>query len=95
MPAYVIVWVEETHDKDEIRAYRQRVRASLEGHDATARVAYGRQEVVEGPDFAGVAMIEFPTFEEAKAWYHSPAYQEAVKHRLGGADCRAVIVEGV
>lgn len=95
MPAYVIVWVEKTHDKGEILAYRKLAWPSLEGRNATARVAYGRQEVVEGPAFEGVAMVEFPTYEEAQAWYHSPAYQEAVKHRLGGADCRAVIVEGI
>lgn len=95
MPAYVIVWVQETHDKDEIRAYRKLAFPSMEGRNGTIRVAYGRKSVVEGPEFEGVAMIEFPTYEEAEEWYHSPAYQEAVKHRLGGADCRAVIVEGV
>lgn len=95
MSAFVIVWVEKTHDVDKIRAYRKAARPSLEGRPATPRVVYGRQSVVEGPPFEGVAMIEFPTFEEAEAWYHSPEYQAAVVNRLAGADCRAVIVEGV
>ncbi len=43
----------------------------------------------------GVVILQFPTFEEAKAWYDSPAYREAREHRFAGADYRAVIVEGV
>jgi hypothetical protein len=37
--------------------------------------AYGRQEVLEGPVPEGVAIAEFPSMEEAKQWYESPAYQ--------------------
>ena len=33
------------------------------------------------------------TVQEAKDWYYSPLYQDAVKHRLGTARSRAVIVE--
>jgi uncharacterized protein (DUF1330 family) len=40
-------------------------------------------------------MLEFPSFGEATAWYHSPAYQAASEHRFKGADYRAIIVEGV
>jgi uncharacterized protein (DUF1330 family) len=38
--------------------------------------------------------LQFPTVEDAKAWYHSPGYQAAAVHRRKGADYRAVIVEG-
>jgi hypothetical protein len=31
----------------------------------------------------------------AKAWYGSPAYQDAVKHRFAGADYRVFITEGL
>jgi hypothetical protein len=37
----------------------------------------------------------FPSFDEAKAWYDSPAYREVREHRFRGADYRAVIVEGL
>jgi uncharacterized protein (DUF1330 family) len=40
-------------------------------------------------------MLEFPTFETAKAWHSNPAYQAASEHRFKGADYRTVIVEGV
>jgi uncharacterized protein (DUF1330 family) len=32
--------------------------------------------------------------EAAKAYYHSPAYQEAVRHRFLAADYRCILVEG-
>jgi hypothetical protein len=46
-------------------------------------------------DFLPMPMrLQFPAFEDAKAWYESPAYREACKHRFAGADYRAMIVEG-
>ncbi len=42
-----------------------------------------------------MAIVEFPSFDEAKAWYDSPAYREAREHRFKGADYRVVIVQGV
>ena len=57
--------------------------------------AYGRQEVLEGPDVEGVVIVEFPDFATAKEWYDSPAYREAREYRFRGADYRAVIVEGL
>ena len=49
----------------------------------------------EGAEVEGVAIIEFPTFAEAKAWYESPGYQEASRHRFLGGDYDVVIVEGL
>jgi uncharacterized protein (DUF1330 family) len=49
----------------------------------------------EGAEAEGVAIIQFPTFEKAKAWYESPTYQEAIQHRFRGGDYNIVIVEGI
>ena len=62
---------------------------------ATVRVRNGKFETLEGPAPKGVVMLEFPTMEDAKAWYNSPEYREALKHRFLGANCRVVLVEGV
>jgi len=43
----------------------------------------------------GAVILEFPTLADAKASYESPLYQQALKHRLKGADYRVFIVEGV
>ena len=53
----------------------------------------GRQEVMEGPATETVMMIEFRTFEEAKAWYESPGYK-AIRHlRQDNAKYTGVLVE--
>lgn len=39
-------------------------------------------------------ILEFPTFEAAKAWYDSRAYQKIVGHRFKGAIYRGLIASG-
>jgi uncharacterized protein (DUF1330 family) len=40
-------------------------------------------------------IVQFPSMEEAKAWYESPAYQDAKTHRLKGADYRVILAKGL
>jgi uncharacterized protein (DUF1330 family) len=95
MAVYAIFTRESTRDAAELKTYSQQVGDTLTGHPVTVLAAYGRQEVLEGPEVEGVVILEFPTFEAAKAWYDSPDYRKAREHRFRGADYRAVIVEGV
>ena len=94
MPVYGIFIRETTRHRSELDAYTPKAAASMAGHAMKILAAYGRQEVLEGPEMEGVVIVEFPSMEEAKAWYDSPAYREAREHRFRGADYRAVIVEG-
>jgi uncharacterized protein (DUF1330 family) len=95
MTAYVVFTREKTRDPNELAIYSQKAPAGLAGHRITPRAVYGRHEVVEGPAIEGMAILEFPTFDEAKAWYRNPVYQDAREHRLKGGNYRAVIVEGL
>ena len=95
MSTYVIFTRESTTDPAELKAYTQRAGATLAGHPVEVLAAYGRHEVLEGPDVEGVVILEFPSFDAAKKWYDSPAYRAAREHRLRGAEYSAVIVEGV
>lgn len=95
MAAYIVFTRESTHDASSLATYSEQVSGTLGGHPVTVLAAYGRQEVLEGPEMEGVVILEFPSFDEAKAWYDSPAYREVREHRFRGADYRAVIVEGV
>jgi uncharacterized protein (DUF1330 family) len=52
-------------------------------------------EVVEGSSAGRPFFIEFPTFEAAKACFHSPGYQAAVALRQGAATFDIVIAKGV
>ena len=95
MPAYVIFIREQTHDPAELEAYAKAVGPALEGVRFKPLAAYGRLEVLEGPAPEGVAIAEFTSFEAARQWYASPAYQQAAQHRFKGATYRGLIVEGL
>ena len=95
MPAFLVFLREKTLDQSELKAYWAKIRATMEGHPIKVLAAYGRHMTLEGPDIEGVVVAEFPSVEEARAFYDSPAYQEAAQHRFRGAVYRGVIVEGV
>jgi uncharacterized protein (DUF1330 family) len=95
MPAYAIFIRERTTNPSEMKTYTEMAGPTLAGHAVKVLAAYGRQDVLEGPEVEGVVIAEFPTIEEAKAWYDGPGYRAAREHRFKGADYRAVIVEGL
>lgn len=95
MPAYITFIREKTLDKKEFEIYLQLVTATMEGHPVKILAAYGEQVILEGPAVEGVVIVEFPTIEDAKKWYHSAAYQNAAQHRHKGSIYTAVIVQGI
>jgi uncharacterized protein (DUF1330 family) len=95
MPAYIVFQRDSTINQAELESYAPMARASFAGHPIKPVVVYGKHEVLEGPPVEGVVIVEFPTYEDAKKWYDSPAYREAREHRFKGAKYRAVLVQGV
>ena len=95
MAAYLIFMREKTLDQSELKAYWAKIRATMEGHPIKVLAAYGRHVTLEGPEVEGVVVAEFPSVEEARAFYDSPAYQDAAQHRFRGAVYRGLIVEGL
>ena len=67
MVAYVIFIKERTHNQGELDLYKERAPAALAGRPITFRIAQGHKEVVEGPDFEDMMMLEFPTFRAARS----------------------------
>jgi uncharacterized protein (DUF1330 family) len=56
----------------------------------------GRSTTLEGPTApARVVVIEFPSFEAAQTFYHSPEYTAARKLRAGAATMQFVLVEAL
>jgi uncharacterized protein (DUF1330 family) len=55
----------------------------------------GEFEVLEGDGAEGLVMLQFEDMAQAKAWYESPAYQDAKQHRLKGADYRVILAAGL
>ncbi|MGO2241565.1 MAG: DUF1330 domain-containing protein [Halomonas sp.] len=95
MPAYVVLTREHTHDAQEMEQYATKAKAAREGHAPQPLAFYGDVEVMEGSSMEGAVILRFSDMAAARAWYQSPAYQEARKHRFQRADYRVFIVEGV
>ena len=95
MPAYVVMIRDKTLDPAEFATYGQKAREARGDHQITPLAFYGAHQVLEGPETEGVVILQFPDTVAARAWYDSPAYQEALAHRLKGAEYRTIIVEGV
>ena len=95
MSAYLIFTREKTLDEAELKIYWDKIRATFAGHQVKVLVNYGRLEVLEGDPVEGVVIAEFSSFEAAKTWYESPAYQAIRPHRLKGAIYSGLVVQGV
>jgi uncharacterized protein (DUF1330 family) len=95
MPAYVVFTRTRTKDQSELGIYEQMAGGTFAGREVQVLAAYGAQEVLEGDSHQGAVILSFPTRDAAKAWYDSPAYQDARRHRMAGADYQVTLVEGV
>jgi len=100
MPAYIIVYRESpVRDQAAIEEYSRRNRenapAFQEQFGIRPLVVYGSSEGLEGANPDGIVVLQFPTMEDARAWYESSAYQEALAFRREAADWRVVMVEGL
>ena len=53
-------------------------------------------EVLEGapPNLTGLTIIEFPSMEQARAWYNDPQYGPMIELRQTGARLAFLLVEG-
>ena len=95
MAGYIIAEVNVT-DPVRYEEYRRQVLATVEAYGGAFRVRGGRSEGLEGAPPAGrLVVLEFPTYEQAKAWYDSPEYAGPKALRQATSDGRVLLVEGV
>ena len=64
-------------------------------YHVTPLVVYGAMQAAEGPAPDGIIILQFPSMADARAWYDSPGYQQALPHRQKAADYNVVFVEGL
>ncbi|MCX5143874.1 MULTISPECIES: DUF1330 domain-containing protein [unclassified Streptomyces] len=96
MTAYVIA--ESRHaDSPEVRAYREVAQASIARHGGRYLARGALPEAMEGTwgEDHRMVVIEFPSLEQAKAWYTSPEYTEARATRSDLEGRRILFVDGV
>ena len=95
MAAYVIVQVDV---KDPVRYedYKAMVPPSIAKFGGRFLVRGGKTHTMEG-DWSPkrFVMVEFPSVEQAKAWWASPEYRAARDLRQATSDSQLIIAEGI
>jgi uncharacterized protein (DUF1330 family) len=86
------------HDPDGLAAYQAMNRESVPTfltYGIKPLAVYGKTDTLEGAAPDGAVILEFPSAQQARAWYDSPEYQAALPHRLNASEYRAFIIEGL
>jgi len=96
MPAaYVIVEMKIT-DPEQYKQYMAAAPATIAAAGGEYLVRGGRHEALEG-DWrpARVAVLKFPSYEKAKAWYDEGPYRSVREKRAGATEYfNMILVEG-
>jgi uncharacterized protein (DUF1330 family) len=92
---YVIVQMKIT-DPERYKAYMAAAPAVVKAHGGEYLVRGGKQATLEGSwNPARTAVLRFPSFDAAKAFYDSGEYQAVRANRLGATEYfEMLLVEG-
>lgn len=94
MPAYLIAQV-TVHDPVGYEKYLAGFADIFAPYKGRVLVATEAVEVMEGAwPKTRTVVLEFPSMDDAKRWYKSPAYQALVQHRFKAATANLVFAEG-
>jgi uncharacterized protein (DUF1330 family) len=95
MATYILVEVNIT-DPARYEDYKKLTPGTLAMFGGKFIVRGGPSETLEGNGQPGrIVVLEFPTTEQARAWYNSPAYTAAKQIRQEASTGRMILVEGV
>ena len=97
MPAAYLVVTMNITDPERYKAYMAAAPAAVKAAGGEYLVRGGRQETLEG-DWQPhrTAVLRFPSYEQAKAWYDGEMYRAAREKRAGTTEYfNLVLVEGV
>ena len=91
---YVISRVDVT-DPDAYARYAAAATRAIADHGGKPLARGGRSEALEGAARARNVVLEFESYDAARAYFHSEQYQVARALRAGAAEIEMVLVEGV
>ncbi|MCJ2014850.1 DUF1330 domain-containing protein [Methylobacterium sp. J-076] len=91
---YIIVRMTVT-DPETYREYAAMASEAMKLHGCKPLVRGGRSEALEGEARPRNVVLEFDSYEAARAYYYSPEYQAAVEKRRPAGIGEVVLVEGV
>ena len=91
---YVIARVDVT-DPEAYSRYAPAATKTIAAHGGRELPRGGRSEALEGKARARNVVLEFDSYEAARAYYYSADYQAARLLRVGAAETEIVLIEGV
>lgn len=94
MPKGYIIGHITVHDPEAYQEYVDRDTPILEGMGGRFIVRGGASETPEGQTEDRHVVIEFPSYEAARAAYNDPAYQQVAEIRKRTATSVITLVEG-
>ena len=94
MPAYVVVDI-TVNDPLTYERYKLLAPQSIAAYHGKYLVRGGRTEILEGEwQPSRLVILEFPTVEQAKAWWDSEEYSAAKALRRACAGTEMLLIEG-
>ncbi|MET0233504.1 MAG: DUF1330 domain-containing protein [Kibdelosporangium sp.] len=78
----------------EVFEYMERIQATMDPFGARFLVHGAEVEVMEGVWPGSLVLIEFPSIEDAREWYNSPAYREILRLRADHLVGDLILVDG-
>ena len=95
MTAFAVAVIRETRFGDEVVEYLRRIDDTLAPFSGKYRIHGGPYEALEGSWSGDLVVIEFPSMEQARAWYASDAYQRIRPLRTRHTEGEVILVQGV
>lgn len=93
MPVFIVSRV-DIKDLPRMQAYMAAAPETVEKYGGRYIVRSGKIDVIEGKTRCDrIVVLEFPTKEQALAWYHSPEYTPLRAERWEVADASILLVE--
>lgn len=94
MPHYFIAQI-KIHDEKEYQKYIEKSGEVFAKYNGKYLAVDNNPAVLEGDwNYTRTVLIEFESKSDFDDWYASDSYQEILKHRLNGATCDTILVEG-
>ena len=86
----------DVSDPEKYAAYQAIAVQAIEQFGGEFLARGGEITTMEGPaETRRVVVVRFESAEEARAFYNSPRYRDAIEKRKGAADFHAIVLEGV
>jgi uncharacterized protein (DUF1330 family) len=95
MTAYALAHLHDPNLHPQVIDYIDQIQATLDPFGGRFLVHGPTVEVREGEWPGTIVIIEFPTIEQGRAWYESPAYQRILPWRTDHIHGTAILFEGV